>query len=59
MNICAKFDENPAITLQIIKETKRFGRMDGKQYTPPQTKFAGGGGGGEGGGGGGYNEVMQ
>ena len=51
MNIFAKFDENPAITLQVIKKTKRYGQTDGrtdgrttwKQYTPPQTKFAGGG----------------
>ena len=42
--------ENPAMTLQVIKKTKRDGRTDGhtharttwKQYTPPQTKFAGG-----------------
>ena len=26
MNIFAKFDENPAITLQVIKKTKRYGR---------------------------------
>ena len=25
----ARFDENPAMTLQDIKETKRYGRMDG------------------------------
>ena len=49
MNMFARFDENPAMTLQDIKETKRYGRThartDGrtwKQYTPPQTKFAGG-----------------
>ena len=30
MNIFAKFDENPAITLQVIKKTKRYGRMDGR-----------------------------
>ena len=24
----ARFDENPAMTLQDIKETKRYGRMD-------------------------------
>ena len=29
MNIFAKFDENPAITLQVIKKTKRYGRTDG------------------------------
>ena len=32
MNMFARFDENPAMTLQVIKKTK----------TPPQTKFAGG-----------------
>ena len=33
MNIFARYDENPAMTLQDIKETKRYewtdGRMDG------------------------------
>ena len=51
----ARFDEDPAMTLQDIKETKRYGRMDGctdgrmhtrtdnvKTVYPPQTKFAGG-----------------
>ena len=41
MNMSARFDENPAMTLQDIMETKRYGRtdvhMDGrtmwKQYT--------------------------
>ena len=55
MNMFAKFDENPAMTLQDIKETKRYGRThartDGqtdartdnvKTVYPPQTKFAGG-----------------
>ena len=28
MNIFAKFDENPAIALQVIKKTKRYGRTD-------------------------------
>ena len=28
MNMFARFDENPAITLQDIKETKRYGRTD-------------------------------
>ena len=31
MNIFAKFDENPAITLQVIKKTKRYGRTDGQR----------------------------
>ena len=47
----AKFDENPAVTLRVIKETKHYGRThartDGptdnvKTVYPPQTKFAGG-----------------
>ena len=29
MNMFARFDENPAMTLQDIKETKPYGRMDG------------------------------
>ena len=57
MNMFARFDENPAMTLQDFKETKRYGRTDGhthgrththartdnvKTVYPPQTKFAGG-----------------
>ena len=51
----ARFDENQAMTFQDIKETKRYGRTDGrtdahthartdnvKTVYPPQTKFAGG-----------------
>ena len=43
MNMFARFDENPAMTLQDIKETKRYGRTDGQRENsiPPQTKFAG------------------
>ena len=26
----ARFDKNPAMTLQVIKETKRYGRTDGR-----------------------------
>ena len=49
MNMFARFDENPAITLEDIKETKRYGRTDGRKHGrtdnvktvyPPQTKFA-------------------
>ena len=29
MNMFARFDENPAMTLQDIKKTKRYGRTDG------------------------------
>ena len=47
MNMFARFDENPAMTLEDIKETKRYGRTDGctdnvKTVYPPQTKLAGG-----------------
>ena len=51
MNMFARFDENPAMTLQDIKETKRYGRTDARTHGwtdnvktvyPPQTKFAGG-----------------
>ena len=47
MNMFARFDENPAMTLQDIKETKRYGRTDAhtdrqrENSIPPQTKFAG------------------
>ena len=42
MNMFARFDENPAMTLQDIKETKRYGQthahMDKvKTVYPPQT----------------------
>ena len=55
MNMFARFDENPAMTLRVIKETKRYGRTDRRTDTrthgrtdnvktvyPLQTKFAGG-----------------
>ena len=51
MNMFARFNENPAMTLQDIKETKRYGRTDGRTHGrsdnmktvyPLQTKFAGG-----------------
>ena len=51
MNMFARFDENPAMTLEDIKETKRYGRTHArtdarmhnvKTVYPPQTKFAGG-----------------
>ena len=43
----ARFDENPAMTLRVIKETKRYGWTDArtdnvKTVYPLQTKFAGG-----------------
>ena len=49
MNMFARFDENPAMTLQVIKETKRYERTDARTRTDNvktvyslQTKFAGG-----------------
>ena len=50
MNMFARFDEIPAMTLQDIRETKSFGRTPGqtngrtdmKTVYPPETKFAGG-----------------
>ena len=30
MNMFARFDENPVMTLRVIKETKRYGRMHGR-----------------------------
>ena len=32
MNMFARFDENPAMTLQDIKETKRYGRTDRRTH---------------------------
>ena len=31
MNMFARFDENPAMTLHDIKETKHYGRTDGQR----------------------------
>ena len=47
MNMFARFDKLPAMTLQDIKEIKCYGRtyalMDNmKTVEPPQTNFAGG-----------------
>ena len=51
MNMFARFDENPAMPLQDIKDTKRDGRTHGRTHAwtdnvktvyPPQTKIAGG-----------------
>ena len=33
MNMFARFDENPAMTLQDIKETKRYNSISIKPYT--------------------------
>ena len=37
MNVFARFDENPAMTLRVIKETKRYGRTDGRTQTDGRT----------------------
>ena len=55
MNMFARIDENPAMTLRVIKETKRYRRTDARTHGrtdrrmdnvktvyPLQTKFAGG-----------------
>ena len=44
----ARFDENPAMTLRVIKETKRYGRTHGQTHgqrensIPPTNKVCGG-----------------
>ena len=40
----ARFDENPAMTLRVIKETKHYGRTDGQRENsiPPTNKVCGG-----------------
>ena len=48
MNMFARFDENPAMTLRVIKETKRYGRTHGRtdrqreNSIPPTNKVCGG-----------------
>ena len=47
MNVFARFDENPAMTLQDIKETKRYGRTNAhtdnvKTVYPNTNKVCGG-----------------
>ena len=47
MNMFARYDENPAMTLRVIKETKRYWQTDRrtdnvKTVYPLQTKFVGG-----------------
>ena len=32
MNMFARFDENPTMTFEDIKETKRYGRTDGRMH---------------------------
>ena len=38
MNMFARFDENPAMTLQDIKKTKRYGRTDGRTHGRTHTR---------------------
>ena len=48
MNMFARFDENPAMTLRVIKEIKRYGRTDARtdeqreNSIPPTNKVCGG-----------------
>ena len=44
MNMFARFDENPAMTLQDIKETKGYGRTHGQHENsiPTTNKVCGG-----------------
>ena len=44
MNMFARFDENPAMTLRVIKETKRYGQTHGQRENsiPPTNKVCGG-----------------
>ena len=43
MNMFARFDENPAMTLRVIKETKRYGRTVFLYNSiPPTNKVCGG-----------------
>ena len=41
MNMFARFDENPAMTLQVIKETKRYGRTDARTDARTDTRTDG------------------
>ena len=44
MNMFARFDENPAMTLRVIKKTKRYRRKDGQRENsiPTTNKVCGG-----------------
>ena len=44
MNMFTRFDENLAMPLRVIKETKRYGRMHGQRENsiPPTNKVCGG-----------------
>ena len=41
MNMFARFDENPAMTLRVIKETKRYGRTDNVKTVYPLQSLRG------------------
>ena len=47
MNVYARSDEIPSMTLKVIKKTKPDGRTDGQHENsiPTHKQFAGGGGG--------------
>ena len=38
MNMFARFDENPAMTLQVIKKTKCYGRTDARTHALKHTR---------------------
>ena len=40
MNMFARFDENPAMTFPVIKETKRYGRTDGRTHVQRENSLA-------------------
>ena len=41
MNMFARFDENPAMNLRVINETKRYGRTDGQTHGRTDTRTDG------------------
>ena len=42
MTMFERFDENPAMTLQDIKKTKRYGRTDARTDEQRENKVCGG-----------------
>ena len=48
MNMFARFDKNPAMTLQDIKEIKRYEQTDGRTSGQRENSIPRGGGGGGG-----------
>ena len=39
MNMFARFDENPAMTLEDIKETKRYGQTQARTHGQPENSI--------------------